>query len=393
MRGFRAILFASLGTLLVPLSAARTETKVELKAVHLCCFACTAAVESTLRKIDEVNGSCDQAKKTVTIVALDDSTAQKAPDALAARGFHGDTPSAASDNTRPDPVKLLRQVEEARLGIASGRLVMSAARTLTAPPKHGTDKITLKIVFDGRNRRFEQRCRELSNFGGTDPDGGRAREKKFEALGGDREEFVRLGLGYWQDNYYCTAYDGARLLQYTNENGGRGVATIDVPNRVTNEYVFDPRTLGIDTSFAISKTVAASLGDRNANAVTLIEDAKPASAATWHVRVVNKKYDIQFDFWIDRKCPSHVIRFEETQPRSREVAISHYDEGCHENSLPRLVEIDRFLNGKLWVRLTLNVTKAEYNIPIDPTSWALAGLNLPIGTSVVDVRIHRRIGY
>jgi len=85
------MLFASLSALLVSVPTARAETKIELKGVHLCCSACTAAVKSALRDIDGVTATCDQKKKTVTISAPDDNAAQKALDALAAHGFHGDT--------------------------------------------------------------------------------------------------------------------------------------------------------------------------------------------------------------------------------------------------------------------------------------------------------------
>jgi copper chaperone CopZ len=69
----------------------RAETKVELKGVHLCCPACVKAVGETLKKVEGVTGACDQKAKTVTITAKDEESAQKALDALAAAGFHGDT--------------------------------------------------------------------------------------------------------------------------------------------------------------------------------------------------------------------------------------------------------------------------------------------------------------
>ncbi len=85
------MLLASLSVLLVPISAARAETKVELKGVHLCCGKCVSGVKSALKDLDGVKGACDQDNSTVTITAADDNAAQKALDALAAHGFHGDT--------------------------------------------------------------------------------------------------------------------------------------------------------------------------------------------------------------------------------------------------------------------------------------------------------------
>ena len=70
--------------------AAPAETKVELKNVHLCCGACVKATGAILKDAG-VKGACDRAAKTITITAVDDKAAQKALDALAAGGFHGDT--------------------------------------------------------------------------------------------------------------------------------------------------------------------------------------------------------------------------------------------------------------------------------------------------------------
>jgi mercuric ion binding protein len=67
------------------------ETKVELTEVHLCCGNCVKTVGTILKDVDGVQAKCDQKKKTVTITATDDKTAQKALDALAKGGFHGKT--------------------------------------------------------------------------------------------------------------------------------------------------------------------------------------------------------------------------------------------------------------------------------------------------------------
>ena len=78
MRLARLVLFAGLSCLVVPVAAARAETKVELKGVHLCCPACVAAVRSTLKGVEGVQVACDAQKKIVSITAVDDGAAQKA---------------------------------------------------------------------------------------------------------------------------------------------------------------------------------------------------------------------------------------------------------------------------------------------------------------------------
>jgi copper chaperone CopZ len=87
----RAMLFSFTFCALGLAGTARAETKVELKSVHLCCPACAKAVGDILKTVEGVTGTCDVKKKTVSITASDDKAAQKALDALAAGGFHGDT--------------------------------------------------------------------------------------------------------------------------------------------------------------------------------------------------------------------------------------------------------------------------------------------------------------
>jgi copper chaperone CopZ len=70
---------------------AGADTSVELSKVHLCCGQCVNAVKGVLGKIDGVTGKCDQKGKTIAITAKDDAGAQKALDALAAAGFHGES--------------------------------------------------------------------------------------------------------------------------------------------------------------------------------------------------------------------------------------------------------------------------------------------------------------
>src|SRR3954467_6627828 len=93
MRGKVGMVLAGFSSLLVLGAAAMAETKVEVKGVHLCCGACVKGVATALKGLEGVKGVCDRDNKTVTITATDDAAAQKALDALAAAGYHGDTGS------------------------------------------------------------------------------------------------------------------------------------------------------------------------------------------------------------------------------------------------------------------------------------------------------------
>jgi copper chaperone CopZ len=86
----KAMWWSVLCGVLATTGAAWAESKVELKGVHLCCPACVKAVDGILAKVDGAKGTCDRNTKTVTITATDAKTAQKAVDALAEGGFHGE---------------------------------------------------------------------------------------------------------------------------------------------------------------------------------------------------------------------------------------------------------------------------------------------------------------
>jgi copper chaperone CopZ len=86
----KSIIATAIGLLLLA-GSARAETKVELKGTHLCCGNCVKAVGAIIKDIDDVKAKCDQQNGTITLTAKDDAAAQKAIDALAAGGFHGDT--------------------------------------------------------------------------------------------------------------------------------------------------------------------------------------------------------------------------------------------------------------------------------------------------------------
>ena len=93
MKLSRILGVAGLGLALVISGAARTRRPCNSKARTFAAAHVLKAVNTILATVDGVKGTCDQKGKTVTITAPDAATAQKAIDALAAGGFHGDTGS------------------------------------------------------------------------------------------------------------------------------------------------------------------------------------------------------------------------------------------------------------------------------------------------------------
>jgi mercuric ion binding protein len=90
-----AALAAALGVLTWAGTARAAEIKVELKNVHMCCEGCADEVAAILKKVEGISGvTVDQKATTAKFTAADAKAAQRALDALAAGGFHGDTGGA-----------------------------------------------------------------------------------------------------------------------------------------------------------------------------------------------------------------------------------------------------------------------------------------------------------
>ncbi|HEX3152632.1 MAG TPA: cation transporter [Gemmataceae bacterium] len=134
-------------------ASARAETKVELKGTHLCCGQCVKAVGDILKGVEGASGKCDTKNKTVTITAKDDETAQKALDALAAGGFHGDTGDkklAIKDDSgaKPGKVKTLTLTEvhnccgQCNTAIKNALKTVDGVKADTAKPKADSFEVT-----------------------------------------------------------------------------------------------------------------------------------------------------------------------------------------------------------------------------------------------------------
>jgi len=89
------VLTALIAALATGLPANAAEPKVELKKVHMCCEGCADEVAAILKKVEGVTGvTVDQKSTSARFTATDAKAAQKALDALAEGGFHGDTGGA-----------------------------------------------------------------------------------------------------------------------------------------------------------------------------------------------------------------------------------------------------------------------------------------------------------
>jgi len=181
------------------------------------------------------------------------------------------------------------------------------------------------------------------------------------------------------------AYDGSVLLNYWETDGKPNGTTIDDPGKGTGEFIFDPRCLGLRTSMSVNRTVENCLGYREAKSLNLIGQELVEGVPAWHVHV-QSKYDEPLDFWIEVAHPDRLLK----QANGRDVVVSKYEDA---SSIPMEVTTMDFRNGSPSFGMRFIRSNSRFDVPVDPSSFTLAGLGMPVGTEVIDNRIHRRIGY
>jgi periplasmic mercuric ion binding protein len=83
-------LLSSLAFVFVLTGLAKAESKIEIKQLHMCCSGCAEEVENILKKVDGLaNIQVTKKSRTAAFSAPSAAVAQKALDALAEDGFHG----------------------------------------------------------------------------------------------------------------------------------------------------------------------------------------------------------------------------------------------------------------------------------------------------------------
>jgi RNA polymerase sigma factor (sigma-70 family) len=287
-----------------------------------------------------------------------------------------------ANSGQPDPVALLKKVAAAREKIKSGEMEFIVARH-DYKWNIQTNYALLKIAFDGENRRFEQLQRETA-YASTNE--AFVDAKRLE-LNGDDDALAQLGLIKLQDAHYRTVYDGKTLIRFDPLQD----TTIDDPARGSFTYIFDPRTFGLADNESIGSPIENFFGYEAAQSVKLIGRESVGNIVAWHIRV-QVADTWRYEFWIDVNHPTHVIKQE--SPNVGTTILARFDEQNPNDPIPLEVDSLAHYGGDPRPWETRMVRKnARYNVPIDPKAFTLAGLGMPVGTSVNDDRIMRRIGY
>jgi len=286
---------------------------------------------------------------------------------------------------QPDPVALLKKIAIAREKIKSGEMEFIVAQH-DYKWNIQTNYILLKVVFDGEKRRFEQFQRE-SAYTSTNPETNKLVDAKRLELGGDDDALAQLGLIKFEDAHYRTFYDGRTITQFD----GRADTSIRDPKGGISQYLFDPLTFGLADNLSIGSPVEDFFGYLHAQSISLIGKEMVENITAWHIRVQVAE-DWRYEFWIDANHPTHVVKQE--SPNVGTTILAKFDEQNSSDPLPIEVNIEAHYGGdpRPWETRMIRMN-TRYNVPIDPRAFTLAGLEMPIGTSVNDDRIMRRIGY
>ncbi len=302
-----------------------------------------------------------------------------------------DSNAKDSDEQRePDPLALLRGVAEARQRIGSGSLVLQLYSETVVRGRKRSNQPRLTVTFDGPKLRFESLKRDYAyTFLGNDDDPEAAKlARQAESI--DREEAVKAGLLRGFEAHVITACDGVTLARYREDDRKQGSTTIEDPIKGAegSEYFFDPRCLGLAPSLSYGSTIENCLGYNSAKSVRLIGKESVDGIPAWHVQLQSQGGDMR-DFWVD---DAHRGRLLECASGDNYV-VSRYDDANPRDPIPiELTTVNPphsgYSNKTKWVR-----SNAQFNVPIEPATFTLAGLDMPVGTPVTDSRNYRSLGY
>jgi len=115
--------------------AARAEdVTAKISDVHLCCKKCVGLAEKAVATVHGAKAVADMDAGTVTITASDKTTAQKAADALVAKGFFGTSSDVTIDATTGAKDAKVKTIEIKDLHLCCDKCVKAVDKTVKAVP-------------------------------------------------------------------------------------------------------------------------------------------------------------------------------------------------------------------------------------------------------------------
>ena len=291
----------------------------------------------------------------------------------------------SSEGEEPKPLELLQAVAAARLAIPSGALKADFATENARDGKRWTNRNSVEVVFAGAQRRFDSRGTEYAyRYSPDEAEQDRIR-RQADAL--TQEAATAVGLLSAFEARVVSIHDGTLLMSHRENDGRSEGATLEDPSRGSTYHNFDPRTLGLSVNISTEGSVEGCLMLTHAKEVRLIGREYLDGAPSWRVRVSNATGD-EVDFWMDAARPERVLK---VASRGQE-AVSTYDDAPPGDPIPRVVVATQHAPTYEY-RSRVRLSDVQYGAPVDAKTFTLAGLSMAVGTPVVDVRVHRQVGY
>lgn len=317
------------------------------------------------------------------------STERAAPTVAEAAKAASAAPHAQDENQPgaavrdPDPRALLEGIIRARQRITSGVMEIELLQDHFASAKRETNVIQLRIEFDGSKRRFEETLVDYGYVGINEEGERSARTMEEKKL--TRAEAVRAGLLKAFDSRTVSSYDGTVLLEYWETDGKPDGTTIKDPEKGSfSRHLFDPRLFGLSTYYRSSLQDSLALGC--AEDIKLLGQEIVEGAAAWHIQVRCAHY--QPEFWVSIDRPERLLK----RTTGNETMLLRYAGAPATDPLPTEVVVLREHRAQnLTSRFIRKST--DYNVLLDPDFCSMQNLGMKVGTSVVDYRTSRSLGY
>ncbi|MHC1767960.1 MAG: sigma-70 family RNA polymerase sigma factor [Verrucomicrobiia bacterium] len=292
--------------------------------------------------------------------------------------------SAVNSPIQLTPAEMLQAAARARQRIVSGTIEYQVDSLSTT--FQNTNQLRIVATFDGHKRRFEQTGREYFYTYDADQEKQEEIKAKSDAFGFDKEGAVRAGYLNPFEAHRVTIYDGTSLMEYSESDGKPQSTQLDDPGKGSSSYVFDPRTFGLTTSTYPLTTIERALMLEAAGAFELVGKEAVDGIDAWHLR---RSDEVRYDLWLDAANAARVLKVDDggsvmvakygrdtAGPLPVEVTFTHLGPNRAIQSESRFVQ-----------------TAAQFNMPVEPATFTLAGLGMKIGTDVIDRRVHQRLGY
>lgn len=290
----------------------------------------------------------------------------------------------------PDPIALLSGLENARQNL-HGKLSVTMVSEGVRPNQRDRRTVSLEILFDGERRRFIQEETVLV-LNDEKPGERPTPSERYKAIGRDVQRAVALGIGRLQPTRVRTVYDGAQVIEYSEQAGS---AAIRAPEKGATTLCFDPRVFGLTRVLTVNRTLDAALGFRTAKEVRILGREEIRGHPVWHVVEVRPVGQVEYHFWLEDREGYRVHRFEYRsnptppgKPTHDRIEL-HYDTG---GKYPAKVEEENSNPAKEY-RVTWTIEKSDLDHRPNPLLFGLAGLEMPPGEMVIDERISQVAGY